>query len=130
MKFNEGDMANVLSANGKEILVRVIGDNDHGAYPVQELDANGNLIGASWIEKEQELLQLKQPGFRERGVVFTTSATHRGEQGEIVALGEGPNKQAFYRVKFADGHMEWFSERDVFIEVKDNSMETWEALGQ
>ena len=119
MTFKDGDVANVRLANGEEGLVRIMGNINEGKYPVQSLDSKGTLAGHAWTEKEHELLPIKKPGFNIRGLVFTTSASHRGEEGEIIALGEGPKNQAFYRVKFADGHAEWFSENDVFLETKE-----------
>ena len=119
VKFRDGDVANVRLANGEEGLVRIVGNSHNGRYPVQSLDSKGNLAGQTWMEGEHELLPTRKPGFNIRGLVFTTSANHHSEEGEIIATGEGPKNQAFYRVKFADGHAEWFSENDVFIETKE-----------
>lgn len=118
MKFKNGDEANVVLANGEEGLVQIIGDFIDGRYPVQSLDTKGDLARQTWLEREDALLPTRKPGFNIRGLVFTTSTNHRGEEGEIIALGEGPKDQVFYRVKFADGHTDWFSEHDVFVETK------------
>jgi hypothetical protein len=68
-----------------------------------------------------ELLPVRGPYFDIRGLVFTTSMNHAGEQAEIVALGKGPKGKLFYCVKFTDESKEWLSEDDVFLEVGPSS---------
>lgn len=131
VQFKSGDVANVIRRDGSEATVRIDGfGSTQDTYIVTELEIDGIIAGPRVVNREH-LLRPKGPFFEVRGLVFTTSTLHPGEQGEIVALGHSPNNQAFYRVKFADGSTEWFSENDVVIEneKRPSSMETWAALG-
>jgi hypothetical protein len=63
-----------------------------------------------------KLLPPKTASFRIRGLVMTTSATHSGEVGEIIATGKSASGKTFYEVRYqSDPRSEWFSEDNVLI---------------
>lgn len=110
--YKAGDRA-IVVVDGTEVEAELLGfwGTPEQGYMVQ-------LAGSGEIQQlpKERLLPVKAPFFDVRGLVFTTSSLHPGEQGEIVSIGRGPKGKMFYRVKFADGSTEWISEDGILIE--------------
>lgn len=106
-KFEPGQRA-VAVVNGEEVPGEIVGLVD-GQYAVRLDD------GQVLVLRPESVLRVKGPFFGIRGLVYTTSPTHPDEQGEIIALGRGPNNKNFCRLRFGDGASEWLSEDNVLI---------------
>lgn len=77
-------------------------------------------VRKSWFVVIRVHLMLKKgPFFDIRGQVYTTSMSHHDQIGEIIALGKSKSDKLFYKVKFADDAVEWFSEDQVFLQTEE-----------
>ncbi len=67
-----------------------------------------------------KLMHPKIAAFKIRGLVMTTSASHPGEVGEIMATAKSASGKRFFKVRFeTDQSGEWLSEDQVFINDDD-----------
>jgi hypothetical protein len=115
-EFKVGDKANFL-ANGSEIEVVVYGVSPNSDAVFVETVKDRRVFEV----QRRELLRVKGPFFDIRGLVFTTSVNHPGEQGEIVKRGKGPDNTGFFCVQFPDRSTEWLKEHEVCIEGEPSS---------
>jgi hypothetical protein len=111
-QFKVGDKAIFLS-NGIEMEVQIVGGTPGGNYAVETTDGEHR----TYMARPSTLLRLKGPFFDVRGLVFTTSVNHPGEQGEIIKQGKGSDGARFFCVQFSDGSAEWLKEHDLCIEI-------------
>ena len=114
--FRKGDFANAPAKDGREVRVRIVGQQDNGRYVVQVYDEDGRVQETTQQVEPSSLLPLRGPFFEVRGLVLTISAGHSSEVGEIVKTATSKSGMAFYCVRFADGTSEWLNEDQVFIE--------------
>jgi hypothetical protein len=114
-KFKSGDRANVATRNG-EVTVAINSEELNGFYHVGLLDEDGLFTGRTEQVEASRLMPLRGPYFAIRGQVLTTSSSHSGEAGEIVGTGFNKSTKSFFKVRFSDGVVEWFSEDQVFID--------------
>ena len=110
-QFKYGDKAN-LSLDGIEIQVKIVGSGS-GLLNVEGTSAGKRV---QYSVPPEDLLPLKGPFFDVRGLVFSTSVNHPGEQGEIIKRGKGADGARFFCVQFSDSSMEWLKEHEVCIE--------------
>jgi hypothetical protein len=97
--------------NGREYAGRIISDPSIG-----EGVAVRNDDGLTETIHRAKLLRPKGPFFEVRGLVQTTSASHPGEVGEIIATGKNDTGKRFFHVQFkTDPTREWISEDHLFI---------------
>lgn len=109
----------IFVKNGVEVRVTVVGANDPESFVIQTQDDNEPNMAV----RKSELLPLKGPFFDIRGLVFTTSVKHPGEQGEIIKRGKGADGARFFCVQFSDDSTEWLNEHEVCIEVEATQVE-------
>jgi hypothetical protein len=110
-QFKYGEKVN-LELDGTEIEVKIVGSGN-GLLRVEGM-SKGKRV--QYAVPPEDLLPLKGPFFDARGLVFTTSVNHPGEQGEIIKRGKGSDGARFFCVQFSDGSTEWLKEHEVCIE--------------
>jgi hypothetical protein len=113
-QFKYGDKVN-LEVDGIEVEVKIVGSSGNGLLHVEGTSQGKRL---QYSVSPDDLLPLKGPFFDVRGLVFTTSANHPGERGEIIKRGKGTDGARFFCVQCSDGSTEWLKEHEVCIEVE------------
>ena len=114
--YKLGDAVSIIRG-GKEITGKVAEEKADGSVVFTGEDAY-----STFTVHRSKLLRPKGPFFEVRGQVLTTSATHSGVVGEIIATGAGPMRgdqpgKRFFQVLFdGDPKADWFSEDQVFLE--------------
>jgi hypothetical protein len=113
MKFEVGDQV-VWLHDGQEIPAIVLANGiTHEGVEFYHIDVDGQKKHAT----VSELLAPKKPGFEIRDLAFVLDESRDAIQGEVVAMGIGPKKRAFYQLKFEPGvgHAQsWYSEDEIF----------------
>lgn len=114
MKFAVGDQV-VWPHDGEEVPATVLscGTTHEGVefYHIEVFE------GQKVIASVSDILAAKKPGFEIRDLAFVLDESRDAVQGEIVAIGIGPKKRAFYQLKFEPeiGRAQsWYSEDEVF----------------
>lgn len=113
MKFAVGDQV-VWLHDGEEIPAIVLANGTtHEGVEFYQIDVDGQKRHAT----VSELLAPKKPGFEIRDLAFVLDESRDAIQGEVVAMGIGPKKRAFYQLKFEreiGRAQSWYSEDEVF----------------
>ena len=113
MKFSEGEEV-VWLHDGQEFSATVLScGTTHDEVEFYQIEVEG----VKKHVKLNELLAAKKAGFEIRDLVLVLNEGRDAMQGEIVAIGSGPKKRAFYQLKFepGTGHAQsWYSEDEVF----------------
>ena len=113
--FKIGDTAVFLGQDGieREMIIDGFG-HDGAAMGIMDIgDGTSKLVRRD----PRALMRKKGPFFDIRGQVYTTSSSHSDQIGEIIALGKSKSEKLFYKVRFADDAVVWFSEDQVFLET-------------
>jgi hypothetical protein len=154
MQFAEEEEVNFVSGNGEEREGKILACLPNNHYKVRYFIALG-IYNEGTIDGKR-LLPIKAPFIRINGEVLTDDPSHVDDVGRIVAIGKALNGKHFFKIKFKDDSVRWFSEDRVFIDAtvlakwneehndgtqvdhpddvealrNANSLATWEKLGQ
>jgi hypothetical protein len=114
MKFSVGDEVVWLHEDQEIPAIVSNSGKTHDENEIYQIEVNGQ---KKQHVKVSDLLAPKKPGFEVRDLVFVLNEGRDAIQGEVVAIGIGPKKRAFYQLKFEPeaGHAQsWYSEDEVF----------------
>ena len=112
-KFQDGDLANAMSRNGKKVKVRIVNQQHNGSYVVQVYDENNHVEDRHELVKADRFLPPRGPYFDVRGEVSTTSLAHPSEAGEINNIGTNETASCILsctvrdRGSLVEGRAEW-----------------------
>ena len=112
MKFAKGNEV-VWLHDGQEIPATFLDGPINNGTELYHINAKGQ----NRHVMVSEILPAKKPGFEIRDLAFVLDEGRDTIEGEIVAIGSGPKKRAFYQLNFEPGigrAQSWYNEDEVF----------------